>query len=134
MSTESTAPADWASRFLAALSATGIVLDACQAAGISRAMAYKRRKNDPVFEQDWQYALQDAADVMLRVYRERGFAQSDRAMEFFIRSRDPDSFTSERTLTIQINWPLVPDTLLDAFLAGRIPLEELHPYAVRNLN
>jgi very-short-patch-repair endonuclease len=83
---------DWRDRFLAVLSETGIVREACIAAGVSRKTAYQYRADDQVFTDEWKLALQDAADVALVEYRKRALQQSDRAMEFFIRSRDPDQY------------------------------------------
>jgi very-short-patch-repair endonuclease len=128
-------PGDWAGPFLAQLSTTGIVLDACRAAGVSRTTAYARRESDALFKQGWQYAMQDAADVAMLVYRQRGMEQSDRAMEFFLKSRDPETYTSDGVnINIQIEWSLVPDALLDAFRLGKVTFDELKPYAAQSLN
>lgn len=91
---------DWRDRFLAVLSETGIVREACIAAGVSRKTAYQYRADDLAFAEEWKLALQDAADIALARYRERGFQQSDRAMEFFIKSRDPESYAERSTVEV----------------------------------
>lgn len=83
---------DWRDRFLAVLGTSGTVLEACIAAGVSRKTAYKHSKEDLGFAEDWRMALADAADAALAEYRKRGQQQSDRAMEFFIKSRNPEEF------------------------------------------
>lgn len=92
---------DWRDRFLEQLAEAGIVREACLAAGVARKTAYVARKADEGFADDWKLALADAADTALATYKRRGFQQSDRAMEFFIKSRDPETF-GERTGTIDL--------------------------------
>lgn len=87
-----TAYGDWRDRFLTELAECGIVREACIAAGVSRKTAYQHRADDATFAEAWKLALQDAADLALVTYRTRAFQQSDRAMEFFLKSRDPDAF------------------------------------------
>lgn len=81
---------DWRDAFLAQLAEGGIVREACIAAGVSRQTAYAARTASDEFAEAWRLALQDAADLALAEYRRRGLAQSDRAMEFFITTRDPE--------------------------------------------
>lgn len=81
---------DWRDRFLATLADGGIVREACIAAGVSRQTAYAARAAEPEFAEAWRLALQDAADRALVEYRRRAVTQSDRAMEFFITTRDPE--------------------------------------------
>lgn len=56
-------------KFLETLAETGIVLDACDAAGRSRQAAYALRRRDPLFAQAWELALGNArerlADTLL---------------------------------------------------------------------
>jgi very-short-patch-repair endonuclease len=91
---------DWRHEFLAALAESGIVLDACEAAGVSRKTAYQHRDEDTNFSLDWKFALQDAADRMLRKYRTRAEQQSDRAMEFFLRTRDPETYAEKAKVEV----------------------------------
>jgi very-short-patch-repair endonuclease len=91
---------DWRDRFLAVLAETGIVREACIAAGVSRKTAYQYRADDLAFADEWRFALQDAADVALVEYRKRALQQSDRAMEFFLKSRDPESYRETSRLEV----------------------------------
>lgn len=54
----------WEPAFLAALAETGVVRDACEAAGIGRRTAYHLRERDPEFAAKWDEALEDAADLL----------------------------------------------------------------------
>lgn len=90
----------WRDRFLAVLSESGIVREACIAAGVARKTAYAARKDDETFAEAWKLAQQDAADLALATYRKRGMLQSDRAMEFFIKSRDPESYRETSRLEV----------------------------------
>ena len=49
-------------RFLESLAATGIVMDACDAAGKSREAAYALRRRHPLFARAWELALGNARD------------------------------------------------------------------------
>jgi very-short-patch-repair endonuclease len=91
---------NWRDRFLAVLSERGIVREACIAAGISRNTAYQAGRDDPEFAGLWKLALQDAADLGLAVYRQRGMLISDRALEFFVKSRDPESYRETSRLEV----------------------------------
>jgi len=111
---------DWRDRFLAVLAEGGIVREACIGAGVSRKTAYQYRADDADFAELWRLALQDAADRALATYRKRAIQQSDRAMEFFITTRDPEIRTpaSRVELTGANGEPL--DTLSDDERAARL--------------
>lgn len=91
---------DWRDRFLEVLAEGGIVREACIAARVSRQTAYTARADDELFAEDWRLALQDAADKALMHYRQRAVQQSDRAMEFFIKSRDPEPYSETARMEI----------------------------------
>lgn len=91
---------DWRDRFLTQLAFGGVVREACLAAGVSRKTAYEHRIADKAFANDWKLALQDAADLALAEYRKRGMQQSDRAMEFFIKSRDPETYPDKNRVEV----------------------------------
>lgn len=112
---------DWRDVFLATLAEGGIVREACIAAGVSRQTAYQHRADDGDFARHWQFALQDAADAALAVYRKRAIQQSDRAMEFFITTRDPEIKTAANRLEITgaDGGPIDVATLTDAERAER---------------
>jgi very-short-patch-repair endonuclease len=111
---------DWRDRFLEVLGETGIVREACIAAGVSRKTAYAHRQADEDFAEVWQLALQDAADAALVIYRRRAIQQSDRAMEFFIKSRDPEPYREKVELTGKDGGPIDVTVLTEAERARRV--------------
>lgn len=112
---------DWRDQFLATLSEGGIVREATIAAGVSRQTAYVARADDPVFAEHWRLAKQDAADKALIEYRKRAMQQSDRAMEFFITTRDPEIKAPERVEVTGANGgPIDVTTLSDDERLARI--------------
>lgn len=122
-------PANWPELFIRELAQQGIVLKACQAAQITRQVAYERRQLDPDFAQAWKLALQDAADRLREIYQQRAVTQSDRALEFLLRTMDPETYRdSGETVTLRIDWARVPTELLDAYLARRITIDDLADY------
>jgi very-short-patch-repair endonuclease len=120
---------DWRDRFLAVLSEGGIVREACIAAGVSRKTAYQHRKEQAGFAEDWKLALQDAADLALATYRRRALQQSDRAMEFFIKSRDPEGYAEPAgSLDVVLKYldlSRLSNEQLDRIAAGDDPLQVL---------
>lgn len=54
----------WARAFLSALSESGNIRLSCDAAGINRWTAYDLRSSDAEFADEWQHALDDAADLL----------------------------------------------------------------------
>lgn len=58
-------PRDWASEFLASLTLTPNVAEACRQAGITRKAAYDRRKADPEFAAAWDEALEESTDELV---------------------------------------------------------------------
>lgn len=61
----------WVTPFLSALRATGVVVRAANAAGISTTLAYARRKSDADFAAAWDNAMEDAIDVLEAEARRR---------------------------------------------------------------
>ena len=55
-------PDEWAFKFLAALRKMPIVSHACEEAGISPTTAYKHRKKNNRFAQEWDEALEKGID------------------------------------------------------------------------
>lgn len=51
-------------RFIASLALDGNVSRACLAAGTNRPTVYARRKNDPVFAQQWADAIEEYVDTL----------------------------------------------------------------------
>lgn len=53
---------DWTDAFMAALREYPVVQHACDAVGISRARAYRRREDEPVFAKAWDDAMEAGID------------------------------------------------------------------------
>jgi hypothetical protein len=56
----------WRDAFLAALRETGVVRDAAEAAGVDRSTPYKAREVDDDFRREWDEAMADASDLLIR--------------------------------------------------------------------
>lgn len=61
----------WTRGFLAALSITGVVSYACEAARVSRCHVYATRNKDPEFSSNWRDALEIAIDSLEAEARRR---------------------------------------------------------------
>jgi hypothetical protein len=64
-------PPRWRKAFLAALAECGVVSRACQAAKADRTSVYDLRRQDSLFAQEWDEALQTAADKLEEEARRR---------------------------------------------------------------
>ena len=69
---------DWTPKFLASLSASPNVTEACRAAGISRMGAYKRRNQDEEFAASWDDALEQSTDALIGEMYRRAFKGCER--------------------------------------------------------
>ena len=85
----------WAARqtraaFVATLSETCNVTEACRAAGIGRSAAYQWRQDEASFAAAWDDALEAAADMLEQVAFERAKAgHSDRMLEILLKAHRP---------------------------------------------
>ncbi len=91
---------EWHEAFLAALSQTGIILDACEFADVSRETVRRHRHENPAFDEAFQDARRDAGDRLRRRYHQRAEQQSDRAMEFLLKTLDPDEYRETSRLEV----------------------------------
>lgn len=82
----------WQAPFLRVLRNTANVRAACNAAGITRAGAYKARKNDSEFEAEWEEALEDACDILEFVARRRALETSDGLLVFLLKAHRPERY------------------------------------------
>jgi hypothetical protein len=100
---------DWAPAFLAALRDTGMVSQACEAAGVGRRTVYDRRARDRAFALAWADELERAVEVMeaeayrravhgverpvtIAGQRELVREHSDRLLLFLLRARRPEVY------------------------------------------
>ena len=163
----------WVKGFLSALSETGVVRSACDAAGIERSTAYDLRRADDTFAAEWDEALENAADLLEQEARRRAHKgiqrmkfdrgkpimvpvlsaeglvlrdkngdpemvpyveheYSDVLMMFLLKAARPEKYRerSETKHTFEpIDWDTVPTDVRDAFIDGRIKLEDVHRIA-----
>jgi hypothetical protein len=115
----------WPARFIAELRKRGIVLDAAKATRVSRSTAYKLRDSSPEFKEQWNEALDEAADVMegeafrravkgvrRPVYqggKRAGYVQeySDTLLIFLLKGARPHKFREVRELSGPGGGPVV---------------------------
>jgi hypothetical protein len=88
----SSADFQWQRPFLAALRENCNVRAACDAAGVSRVMAYRTRQNDPAFAAAWQNAEEDAVDALEEIARSRALAGSDKLLMTLLAAHRPDKY------------------------------------------
>jgi hypothetical protein len=109
----------WKERFLATFRQTGNVLVSCHAAGISRTQAYRERRNNVHFADDWTLAEEDATEMLEAEARRRAMASSDTLLIFLLKARRPSVYReySRMELTGKDGPPVQPgpfDGLTDA--------------------
>jgi hypothetical protein len=76
--------------FLEELQKYGIAADAAKMAGISRVTAYKYRKRDPEFAEQWEQAMEIGDQGLLEAARQRATKKSDTLLIFLIKGRHPE--------------------------------------------
>lgn len=82
----------WRKAFLKCLSDQGVVRVACEEAHVDPKTAYRNRKSDPEFAEQWQDALDLAADSLESEIRRRAFAGSDLLAIFLMKGLRPEKF------------------------------------------
>lgn len=93
-------PADWMPAFLLALRNSANVRASCQAAGISRKEAYKRRGTSARFREAWDEAIEDALDVLEAVAFQRAKASSDFLLWRLLASRRRDIYGDRQAVEV----------------------------------
>ncbi|MGI9069134.1 MAG: hypothetical protein ACR2HX_22370 [Pyrinomonadaceae bacterium] len=86
----------WQKAFLAALENTGSVTAAAEAAGVHRTAAYKIRQTHKEFSQQWDEAIDQAADTLEDEARKRAFAGSDLLLMFLLKGIRPQKWRESR--------------------------------------
>ena len=92
--------ANWKTRFIATLRDTGNVTKACLSAKVSRPTAYTERKVNETFALEWDNALEDVADELEDVARQRAVDGSDVLLIFLLKGLKPDKYRENRRLEI----------------------------------
>jgi very-short-patch-repair endonuclease len=120
----------WREAFLAALAETGIILDACEFAGVNRETVRTHRRQDPAFNEAFRDARRDAADRLRRRYHARAKQQSDRAMEFLLKTLDPDEYGDANAALLQalmqyLDISKLSNEQIDRLTAGDDPIRVL---------
>jgi hypothetical protein len=109
---------DWMSTFLSALRNSGNVRAACEAAGVSRVVAYEIRHKNDVFREAWDEAKEDALDLLEAVAWKRAQTQSDTLLIFLLKHERPSKFMPPQK--VQHSGPgggAIPLSVIDAVLA-----------------
>lgn len=78
--------------FVEALRNTGIVRSACATVGWSRNKAHRMRTEDEIFRNQWDQALEDAADMLEEEARNRAFNGSDTLLIFLLKGLRPEKW------------------------------------------
>lgn len=112
----------WRRAFLAAFCLNGNVSDAARAAGIDRTTAYKAKKADPSFGEEWAVAEEVASDALLSEAWQRA-VQGGRQYKFHAKSGKPLLFPKGHELEGEPYYEVVKsDGLLLALLKARLPI------------
>lgn len=88
----------WYPRFLKALGDTGIVSAACQAAGIERTTAYKRRDVDSDFAAAWAEAERLGIEVLEDIATRRALNASDTLLIFKLKGAKPEKYRDNQRI------------------------------------
>lgn len=80
----------WRKAFLKALAIEGVVTYACDQARVSKMQVYRVRNSDPEFAQQWNDAIDSAADTLESEVRRRAFAGSDLLLMFLMKKMRPE--------------------------------------------
>jgi hypothetical protein len=126
--THPTSEKAWRLKFLDALRLHGIVAKAALAAGIHRDTAYFERSQDPLFAEQWAEALDRGVDMLEDVAKQRAYEGSDTLLIFLLKAHRPEKYRerSEVKHTFEpIDWDAVPSDIRDAFIEGRIKIDDV---------
>ena len=82
----------WYAAFLANLRNTANVRASCNAAGVSRKVAWAAQKRDPDFAAAWNDALEEACDILEWVARKRALTTSDVLLIFLLKAHRPEKY------------------------------------------
>jgi hypothetical protein len=89
---------DWRLRFLKVLAAGNTIEMAARSAGVDRVTAWRHRKADKEFSEQWDEALEAGADMLEEIAIERARQHSDMLLMFLLKARRPDRFIDRQRL------------------------------------
>lgn len=95
-------PLAWMPMFLLTFRASGNIKSSCEAAGVSRAMAYKARKQYSRFRDAWDEALEDAIDGLEQAAWDRAQKQSDYLLWRLLASLRREKYADRVDVTLNI--------------------------------
>jgi hypothetical protein len=95
-------PFPWMPAFLLAFRNSGNVRASCQAAGITRQLAYQQRAKSARFRNAWDEALEDATDTLEAVAWQRARNGSDYLLWKLLASLRRDKFGDAVKVTIDL--------------------------------
>ena len=81
--------------FIGQLRQSGMIREACAAAGISRTQAYRWKDRDSLFADRWMEALEDAADILEAEAWRRALDHSDTLLIFLLKGLRPEKFNDK---------------------------------------
>lgn len=96
-------PYPWRGPFLAALAQSANVRLACKAAGVSREMAYRLRRQNKAFAAAWQTAMAEAVDILDAEARRRALSVSDTLLIFLLKAHRPEMYRERIDVRVQID-------------------------------
>lgn len=92
---------NWKPLFIEALRNSGNVRAACQAAAISRETAYKAKRDQPRFAEQWATAIEDAVDALVAVAWQRArTGVSDQVLMMLLKAHRPDLYGTKVQLNV----------------------------------
>jgi transposase-like protein len=93
----------WRPVFLRVLRNTANVSTAARLVGVHRSVPYRWRRRDQAFRAEWDYAIDDACDLLEAAARERALAGSTVLLMFLLKAYRPHLYreTSRRELRIE---------------------------------
>lgn len=132
----------WQRGFLAALKDTGNVRLACEAVGVNRKTAYRRRASDQSFANLWEEAIDEAADLLeaeavrrARVGVEEPVVYQGEIQGMWIDPKSGKTVTQDTPGAVLVPTTVTrySDTLLIFLLKGARPEKYRERFEVRNI-
>ena len=118
----------WRAPFLEALRTHGVVSEAAKVANVSRWTAYHERATDSAFAKEWEEALALGVEALEDTAKMRAYAGSDTLLIFLLKAHRPAVYretTRNINTNVQVDWNTVPPDLRDAFIDGKITLDDV---------